>query len=139
MHVRRSKSRRAWQAERGCGQARRGKPDRGGRRRAAQRAAALSRAIEDARSEVEIAAGVASRAGDQASQAVKTSQALSTQVGGIESIRGLIRDIAGQTNLRALNATIEAARAGDAGRGFAGVAQDGKGLASTTARATGAL
>src|SRR6476659_4693209 len=68
-------------------------------REAAQTAAGLIRAIEDARSEVEVAADVATRAGDQASQAVKVSQALSGHVEAIESILGLIRDIAGQTNL----------------------------------------
>ncbi|MDB5737892.1 MAG: methyl-accepting chemotaxis sensory transducer [Sphingomonas bacterium] len=105
-------------------------------REAAQTAAGLIRAIETARSEVEIAAGVATRAADQSTQAVAVSEALSGHAQAIESILGLIRDIAGQTNLLALNATIEAARAGDAGRGFAVVAQEVKSLASQTARAT---
>ena len=105
-------------------------------REAAQTAAGLIRAIEEARGEVEVAAGVATRAGEQSDKAVAVSRALSEHAQAIESILGLIRDIAGQTNLLALNATIEAARAGDAGRGFAVVAQEVKSLASQTARAT---
>ena len=52
----------------------------------------------------------------------------------IDSIIGLISQIAAQTNLLALNATIESARAGEAGRGFAVVANEVKALAGQTSQ-----
>ena len=90
----------------------------------------------EVRHEVDRSAELAKQAVAIMNGAREKIQGLNTAAGRIGQVIELINAVAAQTNLLALNATIEAARAGEAGRGFSIVAQEVKGLAGQTSRAT---
>lgn len=73
---------------------------------------------------------------DQIAKTVRVIEDIKTSTRNISQLANAIEDISFQTNILALNASVEAARAGDAGRGFAIVAEEIRRLATQVSEAS---